>query len=1279
MPRPSTAAALAGLLLLPVLSLGQSPATAASTDDPVHPDLAADPGVDPSITTSSGPTQLVVQYGATAAAGRTSEFDSPDQRQHRDELNRRVGAVPVRELRASAIQVVQLEDGMDVDAALRAYRRDPAVVVAEPNYGYSTDERANDPLVDQQWALSNAGQTGGLRDADIDAQAAWNVTTGRRSVVVVVIDTGIDYRHPDLKANVWTNPGEVPGDGRDNDHNGYVDDVHGYDAVDDDGDPADENGHGTHVAGTIGATGHNRIGVAGVSWRVRIAACRFLDAGGSGTLDGAIACLDYVKALRSSGVNVVATNNSWSGVNDSTLLRRAIRTQHRVLFVAAAGNDGADLDTRPAYPASLAAPNIISVAATDHTDRQARWSNYGRTSVSIGAPGSRIVSLRAAGTDMYGDGEHFVPAGDPDAEYYVASGTSMAAPHVTGVAALVRARYPHLEWSGIRNRIIAGGDPVASTEGTTVTGRRLNAYGALRCSGNRVFSVVGTPPTFPLPAGRRATFRLLNIDCADPGGPVRATTSTGARFTLRDDGRAPDVQRHDGLYAATFVPRRATASVTFSSGSQRATLPGITFGHYLPQAQVGADYHQPLRPYDGTAPYRWSLIDGALPDGLTLDKDTGVISGTPTAAGHSLPRLRLTDAVGRVAVGEIGLDVAADSMAETLLAVDRGDVEVVPVSHAVDGDGNTVVVGYHVDPRTHDEDFAITKYGPTGDRLWTRLRTSDTPWWANWARAVTVDDSGNIYVAGGYPYFRADSDFVLLKLDADGNELWATSYSDLAIELPSGIAIDPVGDIVVTGTSTTSDTSSVLTVKLHPSGTLVWARKFREGVLDRGSDVGIDAAGNIYVAGGSGSVFDVSGDLTTYTYGYLVLKYTPTGDLEWSRIEHDPAARRLQLADAIAVDPAGNSYLGGPLGGSLEKYSSDGTLEWSSVVTTEHNFDVRDVALASDGDIVVAGSYFDFDEQRWVNSLASVDSTGAPQWVRRLDGEFMDDGLDVTVDQSDLIRVTLPSDRGVVLTSFRATLEIATSELMPALRGEDYHQKLRAKGGVRPITWELSSGSLPAGVTLDAATGVLAGIPTEGGSSTFTVTVTAADGVTVSREYTLDVAYVAIDPVVWPTALRVGEPMQKQLAARGSAPPFTWGVVSGELPPGVTVNAATGLLSGTPTSAGTFAATIGATDADGHTGSLTHTFLVVEPLTILTASLPDAVAGSAYSTTLQLSGGQAPYSWGWSGTPVPGLQLAMETGELSGVPTTPGVYDTGVFVFDTLGNVAFQPLTLVVH
>jgi|GEM_PF-5188786 len=1262
-------AALAGFLVL-------SAAPALAVDGGGQPQPPR-PTVDDAIQQSDGPTEILVRYGREARPA----FDSADQRALRADLNDRVGVVAVREVASSAIAVVRTDDGTRVDEAIRELEADPAVASAEPNSTYSTQQLPDDQHLTKQWALDNTGQTGGSTDADIDAPEAWDVTTGSRDVVVVVIDTGIDFRHPDLAANIWTNPGEVPGDGRDNDHNGYVDDVHGYDVVDGDGRPSDPNGHGTHVAGTIGALGDNGIGVAGVAWRVQIAACRFLDEGGEGTTDGAIACLDYVKALQRAGVNVIATNNSWSGVGRSALLRRAINHQHEVLFVAAAGNSGNDIDTLPAYPAAFELPNVLAVGATDDTDHLAGFSNRGQATVGLTAPGVDIVSLRAAGTDLNGDGgESFVPRGNPDAKYYRASGTSMAAPHVTGVAALLKARYPGLDTWGIRNRILAGADTVAWLEGSTVTGRRLNAAGALRCRGERVLSPVGRQPTFPLPADRSVTFRVLNIDCAEGAGPVTATTSLGTRVRLRDDGRAPDRAAHDGLYAGSFRPTSDVGWIRLTSHKKSVTLPGISFSSYLPGAQVGTPYSLALKPFGASGALDWSVVDGALPDGVTLDRQSGVLTGTPTTAGHSRVALRLVDARGRSAVANVGLEVSADSVVERLLAIDRIGPPIVPEAQAVDADGNTVVAGHYTDPRTHDEDVAVTKYSPTGEILWRVLRASDTAWWANWAFAVAVDDAGNSYVASGYPFFRQDSDIVVVKYDPDGNELWSTSYSDNEVEVPLGMTLDPAGDIIVTGLSTLGANTSALTVKLHSDGQLVWARKFRDGVIDRGSDVATDPAGNVYVAGGTGFVFASIGGFDFFSHSYLVLKYAPNGDLLWSRFEHDPAVAHLQIADAIVVDADGNSYLGGPLGGQLTKLDTDGNPVWEGPPTIDHALEILDLVFDADGDVVVGGYFWDAEEEHYTSALATVSPSGTPGWFRRLSGDSDSVELHLSVDAEGTLRATRASDHGTVLTSFRSSPTIRTDQLPDALRGEVYEHRLRATGGARPLTWGVTAGELPAGLSLDPGTGVIAGTPTTGGPSTFTVTATARTGESDSRELSLLVQDVIVDGSPGTAVLEVGQPWQlTDLSARGSAPPFTWGVASGELPPGLTVAPQTGVVSGTPTLAGSYDVSIGATDADGHSGTTSLTFTVVDPLVLVTTTLPDAVSGQAYTASLVATGGRTPYSWGWYGTPVPGLEVDNQTGLISGVPDAPGTYETGVFVMDTRFVFTTRALTLVVN
>src|SRR5882762_9167062 len=281
------------------------------------------------------------------------------------------------------LHVVRLPPGMPVKTALDAYRRHPAVLYAEPNWIVEHQATPNDPHFGELWGLNNTGQSGGVPDADIDAVEAWSITTGSSDVVVAVIDTGVDYNHQDLSGNMYRNARDCNANGVDDDGNGRIDDCFGIDTVNNDSDPMDDAGHGTHVSGTIGALGNNGVGVVGVNWTVRIMACKFLDDFGSGTIDGAIDCLEYVKLMKDRGVNVVATNHSWSGGGFSQALYDAIEAhlQRGILFVAAAGNQTNDNDVTPRYPASYSLPNVLAVAATTRTDAIAGFSNFGRRTV----------------------------------------------------------------------------------------------------------------------------------------------------------------------------------------------------------------------------------------------------------------------------------------------------------------------------------------------------------------------------------------------------------------------------------------------------------------------------------------------------------------------------------------------------------------------------------------------------------------------------------------------------------------------------------------------------------------------------------------------------------------------------------------------------------------------------------------------------------------------------------------------------------------------------------
>lgn len=377
------------------------------------------------------------------------------------------------------LELARVPAGISVAAAVRGLQADASVEFAEPNWIYTHQEDSNDTYYTsgQLWGMYGDASSPANQFGSQAAEAWATGHTGSSGVFIGVIDEGIQFTHPDLQANVWTNPFD-PVDGIDNDGNGYIDDIHGWDfdgdnnSIYDGGSRGSLDDHGTHVSGTIGGVGGNGIGVAGVNWHVTLISGKFLGRRGGSTAN-AVKAVDYFTDLKSRhGLNIVATSNSWGGGPFSQALLDAINrgAAADILFVAAAGNGGSDQvgdnnDVLASYPtnynttAAAGYDAVIAVAAIDKSGNLASFSNYGAATVDIGAPGVGVISTTAFNT------------------YSSFSGTSMATPHVSGAAALYASTHPGVTASQIRDAILSNAIPTGSLAGKTVTGGRLNVSG----------------------------------------------------------------------------------------------------------------------------------------------------------------------------------------------------------------------------------------------------------------------------------------------------------------------------------------------------------------------------------------------------------------------------------------------------------------------------------------------------------------------------------------------------------------------------------------------------------------------------------------------------------------------------------------------------------------------------------------------------------------------------------------------------------------------------------
>jgi serine protease len=540
---------------------------------------------------------------------------------------------------------------------------------AEPNYVVHADVLPNDTFMSSLWGLNNYGQlvngSTGIPGADIDAPLAWDISTGSRNNVVAVVDTGVNYNHPDLQANMWTAPAAFtvtiggitrtcPAGAR------------GFNAITNTFDPMDDNRHGSHCSGTIGGVGNNGYGVAGVNWTASIMGCKFLGSSGSGTTANAVNAIEFAIQARQvlgAAANVRVLSNSWGGGGFSQTLFDEITkaNTNNMLFIAAAGNNATNTDTTIYYPQGYNVPNVISVAATSSTDGLASFSNYGATSVDLGAPGVNVLSTVLGTSFSY------------------LNGTSMATPHVAGAAALVLSVNGSLSVAAVRSTLLNTTDPIASLAGRTVTGGRLNLFRAVSAVTPPApdFTMGATPPTQSVVQGVSASYTVSVSSVNGFSGAVDLTINglpAGASATLTpgtiSGGAGSSIL---DVTTAGVAPGSYTLTVTGTSGTTvRSTSVVLTV-----TAPPAADFSISASPRSQTvrhgevAEFKVSItaING-FAEVVNLSV-TGLAGGTtatwlPTASvnGSGIATLRI-ETTGATSKGDMTLTIAGASATRT--------------------------------------------------------------------------------------------------------------------------------------------------------------------------------------------------------------------------------------------------------------------------------------------------------------------------------------------------------------------------------------------------------------------------------------------------------------------------------------------------------------------------------------------------------------------------------------------------------------------------------------
>jgi len=1037
----------------------------------------------------------------------------------RNTVRSKVKAAKVRKLSKKAnAEVLTLESGASVAKTIEALRGTPGVAYAEPDYFVTSTVASDDTYYTNGslWGMYGDGTTPSNQFGSGAGEAWAQGYVGSRTVAIGVIDEGIQVTHPDLAANMWTNPNEIAGNNIDDDNNGYVDDMHGWDFLNNNASVFDGNStegsdtHGTHVAGTIGGIGGNGSGVAGVNWAVTMVSAKFLGPSGGYTSDAAEA-LDYLVALKvNKGLNIVATSNSWGGGGASSTLLAAINRagDAGMLFVAAAGNSTSNNDATGSYPSNYECTNggtrgwdcVIAVASITSSGSLSSFSSYGATTVDIAAPGSGINSTY------------------PTNSYASLSGTSMATPHVSGAIALCASINPSLSPAQLREAVINSAQVTPTLVGKVVNAGRLD-----------VGAMIDTcaPPTAPV-----------------DGSPSDLTASNATRNSV-------NLAWTDGASGETYY------------GIDRAPASGNSCGTFARVATTGANstsfVASGLNP---STDYCFRVVAG-----------NGFSGGNSTTSNTATARTLDAPAPYTCATGTYSW-IASDGSATTYSL----------------GDDAAVSISLPFTFNLYDTGYTTAQISSNGFlRLGAGAATSYTnvaiqtigdpegfiaPWWNDlnpglggtvWSRTlgsaparqfvVTWEGIEAYGLAGTAVTFQVvlseatgDVTFQYLDTLTGSSQLDGGASSTIGIEDADG----QLGTQVGFNQNIVSNNSSLLCTRRSANSPVITTASLAAGTtgVAYSQTLGATSGTTPYtwsISSGSlpsGLVLDASTGVisgqpdTTGTSSFTV---TVTDDAS------ETASKALSITVANPVSITTTSLTGGVTG---QAYSA--------------------TAAATGG----SGPYtWSRTSGSLPNGLSLAASTGVISGTPSATGSFS-----FTLQLTDSAGRT---DTKSLSITVLAPPSITTTSMTAGSTGTAYSHTLAATSGTAPYTWSISAGSLPAGLTLDGSTGVISGIPTATGNTSFTAKVTDSAGLTATRSLTISVtAPVTVTTATLPAG-SLGTSYTTTLAATGGTTPYAWSVSAGSLPPGLTLTSSTGRITGTPTAAGSYSFTVRAADSLG--------------------------------------------------------------------------------------------------